>query len=162
MFDFKSGITFTILLVVDLHAYFKRELVYIVYIMKLFSVLHDCMKHVSKLNNFNWNLCAYLEYAKYKEIYFKLKSLRDLKYNHIFILMPLIMFSVYVRCLIVYQVVTSLYADFFTCTNSSAKSFTMCTRVSNALLSKTFLLQTVFHYKFYENYDHLEEEENHQ
>ena len=53
MFDFKSGLTFTILLVVDLHAYFKRELVYIVYIMKLFSVLHDCMKHVSKLNNFN-------------------------------------------------------------------------------------------------------------
>ena len=42
-------------------------------------------------------------------------------------------------------------------------SFTMCTRVSNAsyLQSKIFVLQIVFHYKFYENYDHLEEK-NHQ
>ena len=104
MFDFMSGITFTIWLVV-----------YIVFIMKLFSVLHDCMINVSKLNNFSWIItCAYLEYAKYfldsgyKDIYFKFKSHCVYKYNQIFILMSFFMFSVYVRCLIVYQIINSM------------------------------------------------------
>ena len=144
MFDFKSGIIFTILLVhlVDLHAYLKREFVYIVYnIMKLFTVLHDCRKNIYKLINFNWNItCTYLEYAMY------------FNFIQIVILMPFIMFSIYVRCLILYKIINSLYAGSFTCTNSCAKLFTMFTRVLMLLIcnSKTFIE--------YEYFDRLEKQ----